>query len=168
MILESKQSESEKGKINTAIENLKADYSCSEAVLLTYGPQLGLDQKLAVKIASGFGGGMGRLGETCGAVTAAYMVIGLKYGADSVKDNYSRENTYQAVAEFDHLFKERNGSTYCRDLIGGIDMSTPEGRKQIREKGRVPEIVSDAISILEDIFKGNDFGWKKASSYLSV
>jgi len=156
MILKSKQPESEKEKIDTAIENLKAGYSCSEAVLLTYGPQFGLDPKSAVKIASGFGGGMGRLGETCGAVTAAYMVIGLKYGANSVKDSYSREYTYQAVAEFAHLFKERIGSTYCRDLIDGIDMATPEGRKQIREKGRVPEIVSHAISILEEIFKGND------------
>ncbi|WP_321418307.1 C-GCAxxG-C-C family protein [uncultured Desulfobacter sp.] len=148
--------ESEKKKINTATGNLKAGYSCSEAVLLTYGPQLGLDQKLAVKIASGFGGGMGGLGETCGAVSAAYMVIGLKYGGNNVKDNYPRESAYQAVTEFAHLFKKRHGSTYCRDLIGGIDMSTPEGRKQIRENGRVPEIVSDAIIILEKIFKGND------------
>nr|WP_319395787.1 C-GCAxxG-C-C family protein [uncultured Desulfobacter sp.] len=155
MMLKSKHWECEKRKINTAIGHLKAGYSCSEAVLLTYGPRLGLDQKSAVKIASGFGGGMGGLGQTCGAVTAAYMVIGLKYGADSVKDTYSKEYTYQAVAQFDHLFKERNGSTYCRDLIGGIDMSTPEGRKQIREIGRVPEIVSDAISILEEIFKGS-------------
>lgn len=156
MMLESKRSEYVKGKINIAIENLKAGYSCSEAVLLTYGPQLGLDQELAFKIASGFGGGMGLLGETCGAVTAAYMVIGLKYGANSVKDSYSRELIYQSVADFSDLFKERNGSTYCRDLIGDIGMSTIEGRKHIREKGRVPQIVTDAIIILEDIFKRND------------
>jgi C_GCAxxG_C_C family probable redox protein len=156
MILESEQSEYEKGKINTAIKNLKAGYSCSEAVLLTYGPQLGLDQELASKIASGFGGGMGLLGETCGAVTAAYMVIGLKYGTNIVKESFPREFTYQAVSDFAHLFKERNGSTYCRDLVGGIDMSSTEGRKHIREKGSVLKIVSDTIIILEEIFKGND------------
>ena len=156
MMLELKRPEYVKEKINIAIENLRAGYSCSEAVLLTYGPQLDLEQELAFKIASGFGGGMGLMGETCGAVTAAYMVIGLKYGANSVKDNYSRELTYESVANFADLFKARNGSTYCRDLIGEIDMSTIEGRKDIREKGRVPQIVSDAIIILEDIFKGND------------
>ena len=156
MMLESKRTEYVKGKINIAIENLKAGYSCSEAVLLTYGPQLGLGQELAFKIASGFGGGMGFMGETCGAVTAAYMVIGLKYGASSVKDSYSRDLTYVSVSEFANLFKKRNGSTYCRDLIGGIDMSTIEGRMQIREKGRVPQIVSDAIILLEEIFEGND------------
>ena len=84
------------------------------------------------------------------------LVIGLKYGAGSVKDSYSRELTYESVADFANLFNERNGSTYCRDLIGGIDMSTIEGRKHIREKGRVPQIVADAIIILEEIFKGND------------
>ncbi|BBO79653.1 hypothetical protein DSCO28_02190 [Desulfosarcina ovata subsp. sediminis] len=155
-MLESKRSEYVKGKINIAIENLKAGYSCSEAVLLTYGPQLGLDQELSFKIASGFGGRMGFLGETCGAVTGSYMVIGLKYGANSDIDTYSRELTYQYIADFADLFKERNGSTYCRDLIEGIDMSTIEGRKHIREKGRVPTIVSDAIIILEEIFERND------------
>jgi C_GCAxxG_C_C family probable redox protein len=155
-VLESERSEYATGKINIALENLKAGYSCSEAVLLSYGPQLGLDQALAFKIASGFGGGMGFLGETCGAVTAAYMVIGLKYGGNSVKDTYSRELIYQSVADFADFFKARNGSTYCRDLIDGIDMSSIEGRKHIREKGGVPYIVSDAIIILEKIFKRND------------
>lgn len=153
---ELKQSEYVAGKINIAIENLKAGCSCSEAVLLTYGPQLGLDQELAFKIASGFGGGMGLMGETCGAVTAAYMVIGLKYGASSIKNSYSRELTYGSVADFAALFKERNGSTYCRDLIGGLDMFSIEGRRHIREKGRIPQIVCDAIVILEEIFNKND------------
>ena len=138
-----------------AMDNLKAGYSCSEAVLLTYCPQFGLNQELAFKIASGFGGGMG-MGETCGAVTAACMVIGLKYGAISVKDRYSRDLTYVSVADFTALFQKRNGSTYCRDLIGGIDISTIEGRKQIREKGNVPKIVSDSIMILEEVFIKND------------
>jgi C_GCAxxG_C_C family probable redox protein len=155
-MLESKRPEYVKEKINIAIEYLRAGYSCSEAVLLTFGPQLGLEQELAFKIASGFGGGMGFMGETCGAVTAAYMVIGLKYGANSVKDSYSRELTYESVSNFADLFKARNDSTYCRDLIGEIDMSTIEGRKHIREKGRVPQIVSSAIIILEEIFRGND------------
>ena len=129
--------------------------SCSEAVLLTYSSQLGLQPESAFKIASGFGGGMGWMGETCGAVTAAYMVIGLKYGATNVKDSYSRELTNESVARFADLFKERNGSTLCKDLIGEIDMTSIDGRKQIREKGRVPQIVSDAIIVLETLFTEN-------------
>ena len=155
MMLKSKQPEIVKKKINIAIKNLMDGHSCSEAVLVAYSSQLGLKRESAFKIASGFGGGMGWMGETCGAVTAAYMVIGLKYGAISVKDSYSREFTHDAVARFTDLFRERNGSTLCRDLIGGIDMSSVEGRKQIREKGRVPQIVSDAIIVLEMLFTEN-------------
>lgn len=154
-MLESKQPEYVQEKINIAIENLMAGYSCSEAVFLTYSPQFGLQRESAFKIASGFGGGMGWMGETCGAVTAAYMVIGLKYGAASVQDSYSRELTHESVARFADLFKERNGSTHCRELIGGIDITAIEGRKQIREKGRVPQIVSDAIIVLEMLFTEN-------------
>lgn len=150
--MESQQSEFVNGKIKTAIENLNAGYSCSEAVLLTYGPQLGLDHELAFKIASGFSGGMGLMGDTCGAVTAAYMVIGLKFGAGSVTDSCSRALTHEFIANFADLFKERNGSIYCRDLVGGMDMSMIEGRKYIREQGKVPRIVSDAIMILEELF----------------
>lgn len=151
-MLEPERSEYVEKKINRAIENLKSGYSCSEAVLLAYSNQLDLNQDFACKIASGFGGGMGLMGETCGAVTAAYMVIGLKHGANNAEDRYSRDLTYMLVAEFAELFKERNGSTHCRDLIGEIDMSTSEGRRSIREKGRVPQIVSDAIVILEAVF----------------
>lgn len=154
-MLESKQPKYVEEKINIAIKNLMAGYSCSEAVLLTYCSQFGLERESAFKIASGFGGGMGWMGETCGAVTAAYMVLGLKYGAISVKDNYSRELTHESVARFADLFKERNGSTHCRDLIGGIDISAIEGRRQIREKGKVPKIVSDAIIVLEKLFTEN-------------
>jgi C_GCAxxG_C_C family probable redox protein len=145
-----------KEKVDMAIGRLKMGYSCSESVLLTYGPRLGLDQQLAVKIASGFGGGMALMGETCGAVTAAYMVIGLKYGATSVKDGYARDITYESVAHFAELFKARHGSTRCRDLIGGIDISTVEGRRHVRENGRVPQIVSAAIILLEELFRGNE------------
>ncbi len=133
-MLKPKRTEYIEGKISMAMDNLKAGYSCSEAVLLTYCPQFGLNQELAFKIASGFGGGMG-MGETCGAVTAACMVIGLKYGAISVKDRYSRDLTYVSVADFTALFQKRNGSTYCRDLIGGIVFLPLKAESKFERKG---------------------------------
>lgn len=143
-------------KINRAVENLKAGYSCSEAVLLTYSHQLKLNQDLASKIASGFGGGMGLMGETCGAVTAAYMVIGLKAGPANTNDLYSRDLTHMLVYDFSEHFKKIHGTTYCRDLTGAVDISTSEGQKYIREKGKVPQIVSDTIIILEEMFEQID------------
>ena len=143
------------GKVALAVSNLKAGYSCSEAVLIAYGPDLGLAKDAAFKIASGFGGGMG-LKDTCGAVTAACMVIGLKYGAAGVEDSYSRQLTHEIMACFVKRFQVLQGSILCRDLIGGMDISGPQGRANIREKGRVPQIVACAVTTLEGLFAEND------------
>ncbi|WP_051305463.1 C-GCAxxG-C-C family protein [Desulfogranum mediterraneum] len=142
-------------KISTAIEHLKAGCSCSESVLLTYGPQLGLEQKLAVKIASGFGGGMG-MGATCGAVTASIMVIGLQHGPASGAERAVRALSSEYVGSFVELFTRRNGSVCCRDLTGGLDPSTAEGRQQIREQGRVEDVVAEAIRTLEQLVPAGD------------
>ena len=67
-------------KVDEAIECFYSGYSCSQAVLSAYCEDLGLDKETAMKISCGFGAGMARLGATCGAVTGAYIAIGLKYG----------------------------------------------------------------------------------------
>ena len=88
-------------------------YNCSQAVLSAYAPDLGLADETALKIAAGFGGGMGRMAETCGAVTGALMVLGLKYGATS-PEREAKERVYERVREFAKRFKARNGSLVCR------------------------------------------------------
>ena len=150
------RSEKMEKKVALAVENLQAGYSCSECLLISYGPDLGLPSVLAFKLASGFGGGMGLLGGTCGVVTAAYMIIGLKAGADRVEDAFSRELTYETVAEFAGRFQALHGSTLCRELTGGRDITDPRCRAQIRKSGRVPQLVSDAVRILEGLFAEND------------
>ena len=138
-----------------AVENLKAGYSCAEALLIAYGPGLGLSPALSFKLASGFGGGMGLRGDTCGVVTAAYMIIGLKCGAAKVNDAYSRQLSYETVAAFGERFESLHGSTQCRELTGEADITDPRWRAQIRETNRVPQLVSDAVLILEELFAEN-------------
>ena len=131
-------------------------FSCSQAVLTVYGAKLGLDRELALRVAGAFGGGMARMGETCGAVTGAFMVIGLKHGKAEVKDNPARERTYKLVNEFVSKFKERNGSIICRDLLG-CDISSPESLKSAQDKKLFrticPKFVRDAGELLEQILK---------------
>ncbi len=95
---------------------------------------------------------MGRMGETCGAVTGAFMVIGLKYGRIAVQDTQSQENTNKLVKEFVDKFKVLNGSIVCRELLG-CDLSTSQGRKTFVEKKLrdtvCPKLVRDAAEILE-------------------
>jgi C_GCAxxG_C_C family probable redox protein len=97
---------------------------------------------------------MGRLGETCGAVTGAFMVIGLKHGRTRAEDEETAEIAYGLVQEFADKFKARNGSIACRELLGQ-DISTPEGVELAREKGlfatRCPRFVRDAAEIVEQV-----------------
>jgi C_GCAxxG_C_C family probable redox protein len=123
-------------------------------VLSSFGEELGLDRERALRVAGAFGGGMARRGETCGAVTGALMVIGLKYGKTKAGDDGAREKTYELVGEFIKRFKSRHGSICCRELLG-CDLSNPEGREAAYEKGLFttlcPQLVRDVGEILEHI-----------------
>jgi C_GCAxxG_C_C family probable redox protein len=67
-------------EIENAVSMFEEGFVCSQALLATYGAHFGLDREIALKAAAAFGGGMARMGETCGAVTGAFMLIGLKHG----------------------------------------------------------------------------------------
>jgi C_GCAxxG_C_C family probable redox protein len=109
---------------------------------------------MALKLAAGFGGGMAHKGETCGAVTGAVMLIGLKHGNTKAKDKKARRKTYELVQEFIGQFESRHGSTRCRDLLGH-DLSTPEGYDAAKKKKlfrrACPKYVKDAAEIVEQI-----------------
>ena len=123
-------------------------------MLSSFGEEFGLDRELGLKVAGAFGGGMARMGETCGAVTGALMVIGLKYGKTKAGDEGAREKTYESVGEFMKRFKSRHGSLLCRELLG-YDLSNPEERTTASEKGLFttlcPQFVKDTAEILEEI-----------------
>lgn len=144
-------------KIQNAVEKFEKGFNCSQAVLSSFSEQFGLDCNTALRIATGFGGGM-KMGETCGAVTGAFMVLGLKYGNATPEDKETKEKTYEMVIEFTNRFKARNGSVICRELLG-CDISTPEGSKVAVEKGLFssvcPRLVQDAAEILEEMLNEN-------------
>ncbi len=141
----------------TRIEEAKAlfaqRFSCSQAVAAAFAPSLGLDRDTALKLASGFGGGMGRLAETCGAVTGAFMVLGLKSGS-ATTDKQAKETVYALVRQFATKFKDVHGSLLCRDLLG-CNLNTPEGLAVAQEKKLFstvcPPYVETAAQILEEM-----------------
>jgi len=138
-------------KVNEAVACFKDNFNCSQAVFSTYCEEFGLDKKTALKIACGLGGGMGRLGEVCGAVSGAYLLIGLKYGKYVKEDEKAKEKTYEMIQEFTRLFKAKNRTTICRELLG-VDLLT--GDKQLaaeRVKTICPKMVQDAAEILESM-----------------
>jgi C_GCAxxG_C_C family probable redox protein len=143
-------------RIETAESCFKQGFSCSQAILSTFGEQFGLNRDTALKLAAGFGGGMGRMAGTCGAITGAFMVLGLKYGAVSPEDMQAKELTYEKVRDFAARFKERNGSLVCRELLG-YDINSPIEYLIVKEKGVIstlcPKFVRDAAEILEEMLK---------------
>lgn len=141
-------------KPELAVSCFKEGFLCSQALLSTYGAELGLDRETALRISAAFGGGMARLGEVCGSVSGAFLILSLKYGHIRADDSQAKEETYNKVREFAHQFKSRHGSIVCRDLLG-CDIGTPVGLKLAKEKNLFstvcPGFVRDAAEIIEQV-----------------
>ena len=109
-------------------------YNCSQSVLLAFHEELGLDKETAARMASPFGGGMGRLREVCGTVSAMALLAGLAEGDVDPGDLKAREKAYRRTRDLTAKFEEENGSLICRELLGTL------GREQsARPSERTPE-----------------------------
>ena len=142
-------------KSEQAVEFFRKGLNCSQAVLSSYSEQFGLDRELASKVATGFGGGM-RMAETCGAVTGAFMVLGLQYGNGTAKDKEGKTKTYEQIVEYTRRFKARNGSVKCSQLLD-CDISTPDGMEKAKENelfdSVCPKMVQEASEILDEMLE---------------
>ncbi len=141
-------------RIDEALSNFGNDFNCAQSIFGAFADHYGLDRDIALKISSGFGGGMGRSGRTCGAVTGGYMVIGLKNGMGTNKDLEAKDKTYQIINEFSDHFQERNGSMICKEILG-CNINTTEGmdyfsQNELLEK-KCYNCVKSAAEILEKI-----------------
>jgi C_GCAxxG_C_C family probable redox protein len=128
-------------------------YNCAQAVLLTLYEHMNPKEANPVipKIATGFGGGMGRCGNVCGALTGAIMAVGLKYGSNQI-DNQKKLDAYAKTQTLFKQFEKQHGSVYCRDLIK-CDLSTPEGLAKAKQERVFEKVCSLFIkSAVEDFF----------------
>jgi C_GCAxxG_C_C family probable redox protein len=128
--------------------------TCSQAMLTVFGEAYGLDMELVSRLGRPLGGGMGRSGRTCGAVTAAVLILGL--ANDHPDEAEARKLCFHRVQRLFERFARRHGSAECRDLLGS-DWDTAEGLKRILEenlvKTRCPAFVRDTAAILEEILR---------------
>jgi C_GCAxxG_C_C family probable redox protein len=142
----------EESNVGKALSYFESGFNCSQAILAAFSKDLGLEEVHALKLASGLGGGMGCTARTCGAVTGALLVIGLKSGNSSADDKDSRHQTYSKVREFIGEFESRRGTIECNRLLG-VDISQESGVAKAQEnnlfKTVCPGIVNDAALILE-------------------
>jgi C_GCAxxG_C_C family probable redox protein len=140
--------------VEQAASRFSSGLNCAQAVFSSHADQLGLDRDTALKVASAFGGGMARLGNTCGAVTGALMAIGLRHGTNDGDDEKAKETCYLLARRFVDEFTSRHGSIRCNTLVGH-DVSVPEERAAAKEEGifatLCPKLVRDAAEIVGQI-----------------
>ncbi len=141
-------------KAEQAAEYMRGGLNCAQSVVKAYAAEMGFDDNLAVKMASSFGGGMGRNGYVCGAVSGAAFVLGARYGFTDPAEPGAREKTYAKVNALIERFQKENGAVQCRDLLG-IDPKNPEEWKRVREAGaftnKCPLFVQSVAKILDEI-----------------
>ena len=146
-------------KSKPASEQFNKGLNCSQSIIAKYADKYNLDVAIACKLATGFGGGMGRQGNTCGALTGAYLVLGLEYGSSSPDEKHKKELTYDKIRDFTKQFEQKHQCTNCRDLLG-CDVGTNEGQKIAKENNlhetRCSLFVDDATHLLDKIIQSDE------------
>ena len=136
-----------------AMQSFLNGYNCSQCMILAFEDMLTIDVNTALKMASPFGGGMGRLREVCGSVSGMFIVFGFLKGYSEPDDYDGKKALYAHIQELANRFEKANGSIVCRDLLGLTvqhDSSAPEKRTDAYYKKRpCAEMVGSATEILE-------------------
>lgn len=141
------------------LKQFSQDYACSQSVLYAFADLLEVSPDTALKLATGFGAGIGRKQEVCGAVSGGVMALSLLYGRGEKDGPEKKENTYAKVKELLENFKEEHGSFICKELLDGCDLLTPEGQKRFAELkmlNRCDKFVASAIRLTENIINRAD------------
>ena len=137
-----------------ATEKFLSGYNCAQAVLWSFCDGFGLDPDTALKIACGFGAGIARRQEVCGALTGGIMVLGLRFGRGEGQDRTATEQTYARSAELIRRFESKHGTCNCRQLLDGCDLATEEGRKSFAERDLLNRTCTPCVQTVVSILEG--------------
>ena len=128
-----------------ALEKFSAGYNCAQAVLFSFCDDLGFDKDAALRLACGFGAGMARKQEVCGAVTGGILTLGLKHGRGEGQDRASTEATYGKVRDLMSRFEAKHGTCICRTLLNGCDLNTADGQRYFKENDLVNKTCKECV-----------------------
>lgn len=141
--------------ISKSLSYFDEGYACSQAVLLAFTDRFDLDERTAKLISSTFGGGMGRLRQTCGAVTGGFMVLGLKYGNADPKDMETKLAAYKKVRELYHQVEGIHGTANCKELL---QKHATEAQIEERKHHKIicRKVVGDVAGLMYDMLEQNN------------
>lgn len=138
-------------KSERAVSKFASGYNCAQSVFSAFCEDLGIGQDTGLKMACGFGAGMGRKGEVCGAVTGGIMALGARYGRGEHEDRAATEATYVKTRQLMDQFAARHGSCICKALLQGADLATEEGQKSFRENGLLKKVCGPCVQSAAEI-----------------
>lgn len=141
-----------------AEQNFLKGYNCAQSLMLAFADLLPIgDRELLSSIASPFGGGMGRLREVCGAVSASYMVLGMLKGYSGPETGNPKKELYARVQELAEMYRQANGSIICHELLGrGKEAPTPEARTaEYYAKRPCRQIIGNTAAVLQAYLEEN-------------
>jgi C_GCAxxG_C_C family probable redox protein len=134
-----------------AVSKFSEGYNCAQSVFYSFCDDLHFDKNTAMKMATGFGAGMGRKEEVCGAVTGGIIVIGTKYGRGETDNRTATELTYQKTRELMDRFEKKHGTFICRRLLKGCELTTEEGQKHFKDNKLADTICRPCVRSVVDI-----------------
>lgn len=147
-----------------AVALFKQGFNCAQSVFAAYADLYGLDEELALKISASFGGGMGRMREVCGCMSAMALIAGFETGSTTAHDPAGKQRNYEMVQHLAQKYKEvSGGSIICRELLGlapaGVQAADstprPDARTEAYYKKRpCIHLIEDACTIIESEFFG--------------
>lgn len=160
-------------RIEKAVELFKQGYNCSQSVVAAFADMYGFTNEQALKMSSSFGGGIGRMRETCGAACGLFILAGLETGATEGSDREGKAANYALVQQLAQEFKKRNGALRCADLLGLSKkepiVSTPEARTDIYYKKRpCAKMVEEAARIWVEYLRDGLLKGKNIKIYLLI
>lgn len=131
-------------------------YNCSQAVFCAFADEYGIPQETALKLSASFGGGIGRMRETCGAFCGAAMVLGMETGQTDAAKPEQKQQNYHTVQKAAEMFREKNGSTKCAELLQLrkdaviTDQPDPRTAEYYRQRPCL-RMVESAVEIVESM-----------------
>jgi len=138
-----------------AVAKLLEGYNCAQAVLYASCDQLSLDKDAALRLACGFGAGIARKQELCGALSGGILALGMKHGRGEKEDRSRTETTYAKTRELTDRFETKHGSCCCRELLGGCDLKTEDGLRYYKANDLLHITCAPCVrtvgAILEDL-----------------
>ena len=144
-------------KSEQAMNYFENGCNCSQAVLMAYAEELDIDKDIVQRVAVTFGGGMSKAGKTCGCLSGALMVLGMKYGVKSAEIISKRIESYKQGGKFIKLFNEKFGATDCKDLIK-LDLNNKSDMEKAQKNvfgSRCKSMVGSTVELLEEVLNNN-------------